>query len=250
MDQQHGIFLEWVRTTEVGCHFARTLAKDLETAKWDGATVPGSSLDHDAVSALNAYFAEACGLFEAVHVLFPDMNTPTAVVGLIRALCATPNWKCVEVQLDCPHTREKLLVGLRWFLPDETYVNYVLGFGNFDPMPKTRRAPFTALVLRTGGPGRIPSVAHAYGVAPEDRRDKVLDRIPVHLADMPFSLPDDTQIAAMWRKTGELKQAKLKGDHMAKAAKAKVTFCLPTECRTSLAGCFSEVVELVASAAM
>jgi hypothetical protein len=77
-----------------------------------------------------------------------------------------------------------------------------------------------------------------------------MDRIPVHLADMPFSLPAGEQVACMWSNTGKLKLAKLAGDGMAKAAKAKVTFCLPPEMRKALEGVFTESVTIPSVAAV
>ncbi len=248
MDQHGEQFLNWVKTPRVGCQFARTLARDVDTSKWGGVTVIGDSLGKEEVAVLDSYFAAACGQLEVVHALFPDIKTPAAVARLIQSLCLSPNWKSVEIKVDCPQASQAMLIGLRWFLPDKKHVNYVLGFADFPEMPSTRRAPFTALVLRTGPPGRAPSIAHARGVSPkEDVRKIDLDCIPVHLADAPDLLETEQQVANRWAVTSKLKRRQLKGDLMEQAAKAKITFCLPQELRRLLAPSLTEVVELPVS---
>jgi hypothetical protein len=248
----HGEFLKWATTKAVGCHFARTLARNTEGAKWGGALIRGNDIDVESASVLNAYLSDACDRLEAIHVLFPDINGAKEIVPLIHALCATPNWKCVEIASDCPHANQHLLVGLRWFLPDDVHVNYVLGFGKFEPMPRTRHAPFTALALRPGPPGIIPGTIYKTLVPPKDDvRRPDMGRIPVHLADMKYPLAkDEEQIRSVWRNTSELKAEQLRGDDMAKAAKAKITFCLPSALRKDLSNVLSEVVSMPAAVAM
>ena len=248
----HGEFLKWAKTKAVGCNFARTLASNTEAAKWGGALVRGKNFDVESARVLNAYLSDACGRLEAIHVLFPDINAAEEIVPLIHALCATPAWKCVEITSDCPHVSQHLLVGLRWFLPDDVHVNYVLGFGKFEPMPRTRRAPFTALALRPGTPGPIPGMIYETLTPPKvDVRAPEMDRIPVHLADMQYPLAkDNEQIRSVWRTTGELKAEQLRGDDMAKAAKAKITFSLPSALRADLASVLTEMVSIPAASLM
>ena len=243
MDAEQQKFLDWVKTQQVGCQFARHLAKRTDEARWQGVTVVGDNLGPEQVVTLNALLAESCATAEAIFVLFPQINTPDAIVTLIRSLCASPSWHCVEIEVPYPHASKALLLGLRWFLPDNQHMNYVLGFARLPEMPRTRHAPYTALVLRTGPPGRAPAIAYSYGAAAkQDQRASDKSPIPVHLADMDDLLPTEQDVARLWSRTTELKQAQLHDDAMAAAAKAKITFCLPLTAREQLAGVIKEKV--------
>src|SRR5574338_143145 len=138
MDAEQQQFLDWVKTQQVGCQFARHLAKRTDEARWQGVTVVGDNLGPEQVVTLDALLAESCPTAEAIFVLFPQINTPDAIVSLIRSLCATPAWRCVEIEVPCPHASKALLLGLRWFLPDNQHMNYVLGFARLPEMPRTR----------------------------------------------------------------------------------------------------------------
>lgn len=251
MEVEQQRFLDWLKTQQVGCAFARHLAKRPDEARWQGVTVVGAALGPQQVATLNALLAEACATAEAISFLFPQINTADEVIGLIRSLCATDEWQCVEVEGVCPHSRGALLLGLRWFLPDNRHMNYVLGFAKLPEMPRTRHAPYTALVLRTGPPGRVPDIAYAFGAAAKkDERESEQPPVPVHLADMDdlLSAPDDA--ARLWSRTTELKRNQLRGDPMAAAAKAKITFCLPSAAREALAGVLTDKIVLAEPGAM
>jgi hypothetical protein len=213
------------------------LAKRHDEAGWQPLTFRGDELGPDELRPLNALLSLAPGNFEGVYALFPEIKTAEQIARLIRALCETPNWQCFEIIADLPHPDGALLLGLRWYLPDDRHMNYVLGFADLPQMPRTRRAPYTALVLRTGPPGRAPAIAHRHGAAAkEDQRASEAPPVPVHLADMPDLLPTEETVVRVWRKTTKLKLEQLSADPMAGAAKAKVTFCLPSSAREALHG--------------
>jgi len=213
------------------------LAKRHDEAGWQRLTVQGDDLGPDELLPLNALLSLAPGNSEGVYTLFPEIKTAEQIARLVRALCETPNWRCFEIITDRLHADGALLIGLRWYLPDERHMNYVLGFADLPQMPRTRRAPYTALVLRTGPPGRAPAIAHRHGAAAKnDQRASEAPPVPVHLADMPDLLATEQTVARVWGKTTKLKREQLSGDAMAEAAKAKVTFCLPSSVREALHG--------------
>jgi hypothetical protein len=247
-DDYQQTFVRWLQTPSVGCKFAAILAKRHNEAGWQPLTVRGDDFGPDELLPLNALLAAAPGNFEGVYALFPEIKTAEQIARLIRALCETPNWRCFEIIADWPHPAGALLVGLRWYLPDGRHMNYVLGFADLPQMPRTRRAPYTALVLRTGPPGRAPAIAHRHGAAAkEDQRASEAPPVPVHLADMPDLLQTEDAVVRVWRKTTRLKREQLCDDAMAEAAKAKVTFCLPSSAREALHGVIREQVEIRAS---
>lgn len=251
MDAEQEKFLGWVKTQQVGCGFARHLAKRPDEARWQGVTVVGSGLGPEQVATLNALLGESCAAAEAIYFLFPQINTVDEIVGLIRSLCATAAWRCVKVEGVYPQGSGALLLGLRWFLPDRRHMNYVLGFANLPEMPRTRHAPYTAIVLRTGGPGRAPGIAYAHGAAAKkDERAFEEPPVPVHLADMDDLLPTEEDVARLWSRTTELKQNELRGDAMGAAAKAKITFSLPAAAHEALADIISETIVIADRGAM
>ena len=232
LDDYQQNFVRWLQTPSVGCRFAAILAKRHDEAGWQPLTFRGDDLGPEELLPLNALLSLAPGTFEGVYALFPEIKTAEQIARLVRALCETPNWRCFEIIADLPHADGALLVGLRWYLPDGRHMNYVLGFADLPQMPRTRRAPYTALVLRTGPPGRAPAIAHRHGAAAkEDQRASEAPPVPVHLADMPDLLATEEAVARVWSKTTKLKREQLHGDDMAEAAKAKITFCLPESAR-------------------
>ena len=235
MDPCQQAFVDWMKSKQVGCGFARNFARREDIGGLQGVTVLGTDLGDQEIIPLNVFLEAACSKSEGVYVIFPDISSENDVIGLVRGLCRTPVWKCVDVSNDIQPPNDVLLLGLRWHFPDEKHMNYVLGFANLPDMPRTRRAPHTTLVLRTGPPGRAPGIAFAHNVfAKKDERGSEVTEIPVHLADMPDLLGSEEAVATLWRQTMKLKREQLQGDPMADAAKAKITFCFPSAARKQL----------------
>lgn len=245
-DEYQQKFIDWIKTPEVGCGFAQSFARRRDAGGLQPLTMRGDQLRAADIQPLNELLVRAfSNKYEAVYIVFPDINSWAGIARMIEAFCGTASWRCVEVVANPPIDSNPLLVGLRWFLPDERHMNYVLGFASLADMPRTRRAPHTTLVLRTGPPGRAPSVAYAQGVNPKpDTRHAETPPIPVHLADMPDLRPTDEQLAYLWEHTMKLKRNQLRNDGHARAAKAKVTFCLPGSARASLSHVLGDSVSL------
>ena len=129
----------------------------------------------------------------------------------------------MAVRLHLPQIRvlevveDVTLIGLRWSRVGEGYVTWVLGFAPLPTMPVTRRAPFTAIILRT---------VTAYG---EIKRKTERDRTVVHLADYCMR-----KGGSKWDKTSEMRRA-LVEESRDEWAKAKVAFALPSEAVRDLA---------------
>ena len=108
-------------------------------------------------------------------------------------------------------------------MPDGKHESWALGFAPFDHMPKTRRAPHVAIVLKTD-PVEQPFL----------KRDpsEVSGLRGIHLADLPFDGTVATYTKT-WRKTQDLRKDRLDG-FLEKGGKAKVTFTLPAKYRSQL----------------
>jgi hypothetical protein len=234
-------FFEWVRGGATGCGFAQTFSNPPTPDCWASSVVPGREDYGRIASVIQTFFEGTVGTVEAAQVLLPDVTSAEEIIYLANALCATEKWFCSEVE--SAEKKQTLLIGLRWLLPDENHLNWVLGFANLASMPTTRRAPYTALIVRPGAPGRVPSIAQD---KPNEAKERRLDRgrVPVHLADMETKPKiRDENLKALWEVTQKKKREKILNDQVGYAAKAKVTFSLPLELKPLL-NCISDTIRL------
>ena len=236
MPNQDEIFFEWARKPVIACNFARRLAKDPVKFKWKSYVVPTDvEISEQLANHIQLVLADSVEeKYEAIQLLFPKVKTDSDIVDLIRSLCSHKSWYCGQVSWD-DGDEKALLVGLRWILPDDKNVNWVLGFAEIDTMPATRHGPFTALVLRTGNPGRCPKIHN-----PDAGRKIENSRTVVHLADMEPGLSDE-QVRNVWERTEENRLIEVKQEWLP-AARATVTFSLPLDAKDKLSGIFTEFV--------
>lgn len=210
------VFFEWIRSAQLGCKFAYQLARSEEWPSlvvWGALGARGTELDR--------FLDDVAGDAEAVQILFPDLDRPQEIVALVNVLCASQRWYWVEV----PGGRREVLIGLRWILPSNKCVNWVLGFAPGRFMPFTRRAPMTAIVLRTRDAFGPDFLGH--------ERDVEWDRSVVHLADMHLEGWTRSRVTRHLRATETARRRLLRGELEA-AAKGKVTFRLPRQWRAQL----------------
>jgi len=138
------IFFHWVRTGQLGCLFAMQLAKKPRENRWLpivqlGAVAEGSGLG----ALLNRQLDAAGGSHEAAAIIFPDVVTNEDIVKLVNALCSDPSgrWYRTDDGIVKDTSGGLIFVGLRWVLPSQASVNYVLGFSSVEAMPRTRQSP-------------------------------------------------------------------------------------------------------------
>lgn len=206
------VFLQWVRSGQLGCLFAVKLARAPDEAKWASVT---PVVDDGLAQRLQPILEAAAGTAEALQIILPGVATAERIVDVINILCRHPSWYWEKIPSTQADASGCFLLGLRWSLPSEGARSWTLGFAPIDSMPFTRRfvgAPFSALVFRTITP------------PPDEKLPGV-----VHLAYMPtLGAPE-----SYWAKTSKLK-SELVGDAFPDAAKAKVTFSLPMAVRALL----------------
>lgn len=164
--------------------------------------------------------AHIAGSPKMAAVIFPDVTHTKQLVELVSRIAGFSSWRLEIREVE---NEDFVGVGLRWAMPDREHESWALGFAPFDHMPKTRRAPHVAIVLKTD-PVEQPFL----------KRDpsEVSGLRGIHLADLPF---DGTVATYMktWRKTAEFRQDRLDG-FLEKGGKAKVTFTLPAEYRSQI----------------
>lgn len=222
------MFYAWVASGQLACQYAVKLASQPRDSGLISNVVFGALAHDDINDPLSSFLLASARESEAVQIIFPDIDSPQDVVRLINCLCHDPSWRCEEIPWEGGKA-ETLLLGLRWLLPGREYMSWALGFAPFDSMPFTRRAPFTAIVMRVRGPGKCEAVM-GFDTRPETDGWKA-----VHLADVPTQLPDDDVILKYLRLT-QHRRDDLLGGELCAAARAKVAFSLPLDFREQVDG--------------
>ena len=194
------VFQSWVQQGATGCRFAQHRAKHAQESQFLSIILQRPLQEHMLLDLQEILLSSADA--QAVLLLVPSISHPSELATLLRTFNESDYWNLDILK----NTTEEVLVGLRWPIPSTLYVSEVLGFGPFDCLPVTRRAPICVLALRTHPPQRVE----------ENRR--------VHLAQMPLfelELRDD-KAEYFWNKTSEMRKEILAGQ-LEHAAKAKVT---------------------------
>ena len=207
------IFLNWVSAGQTACLFASRLARRPRQARWLPIVQLDALTTAELPQFLNVQLDAAARSHEAVALIFPDITTAADIVALCNRLCEDPCGRWYRVESGSANGLA--LIGLRWVLASGSSVNHVLGFAPVPTAPATRRAPFTALVLRVADANRTPS-KHEDG------------KVQVHLADLDSGLRPQELHDRVWRAT-ETKKAMFVEPALAAGARARVTFSIPTD---------------------
>lgn len=204
------IMLNWIQHSQTGCRFATHLAKRRATSGWQIAVVPRRLREEVFRSVIEGLLRPQPTEAEMVMVVFPWVISPEDLADLIGMLARCEAWSWEEPVSMEGGSHDECLVGLRWALPSGTAESWVLGFAPFPFMPFTRRAPYTAIVMRTRDPE--PDALPSEG------------RAPVHLAQVPHFFGDRAD--EIWKST-QRQRATLLGEELTHAAKARVSFVIP-----------------------
>ena len=198
---------DWHRQGQNGCLFARVLNSDRPSYGWTTTVVPRSRIaDATAcvVAATNASIQRVDT--RIVSFLFPWLTLEEDLVALLNALGGAPGWTVTATTLDAEHTN----VAVRLALEEGTVTSWVLGFGPFAVLPRTRRSPFTEIVVLVK-----PKMKGQH------RMDNDMTR--AHLADVPISVLGDPEFRGLVERTAAHRLFILGGDKEENRAKAKVT---------------------------
>ncbi|MEV0386037.1 hypothetical protein [Nonomuraea sp. NPDC050643] len=226
------IIRHWLGQGQTSCRFASGLARKLllkeqnpeqepEIVKWRAfifsRKLSGATFCDDMRNILRS--AKDPGV-EAIHFVFPYVRSPGALVDLINALSSCDGWWWVPISQDSqgnPTPRDEMLISLRYLIStEESVASWTLGFGPFDFLAFTRRAPITTIAMRVNSKKRVTT----------DAPDQ-LGNMPVHLADMD-SLISREKFPGVVCST-ENNKKNILNDELLRAARARVTFRIPME---------------------
>lgn len=228
----------WHARGQNGCEFARGLSKDAPAHGW-GARVwwglPSDWPDRQW-AAIGACVRAAINDpdTKAISLLFPDITTGEELVRLVRELGRLPDWwlGALPQPVQAEGRPDRVPIRLTVHLVSSKRA-WPLGFGPFDFLPATRRAPFTEVALVTK-PKRSP---RRQGIRPKPR--------VAHLADIHLDEGDElvTKWDSRWEQTTSRKRTVIRGDVPPQAveaelqlAKARVTLAIPEALWTGLRG--------------
>lgn len=234
------IFLNWLKAGSTGCMFARHLAINYADSKWTN-TIVHERAAQGLGTMMNKFLLKSLQDKDDVHQFhFPAITSVAHVPELLNAISESDRWKLTQVPIE--EECQSISVALRWFPPNQDFVNWVIGFAPFETMPPTRRSPGVSLLIRTGSPSTTAGIAKGIteqgAPNPDEVAERKIDfgRTPVHVADVPSLLTDSERIAKYWQASKELTGKRLGGFQPAGVAKAKMTFVIPTELKGEISG--------------
>lgn len=212
VDLAASVYRDWQRRPQVACVFARRIAT--QPGKFNIQTVvvpeePTREMTHIIDSTASAVRA-ARGSSEALTILFPKLTNSAALVAFCKRLGARNGDWHIEATPNPSDRLDRVHVSLRYTLRENIEAE-ILGLGPFTFLPATRRAPITALEIRTRVKG------HKKRGRSEAARS--------HLADIPWRGATPKWYDRAWRQSEQARQAVLGGDDS--AARARITFAIP-----------------------
>lgn len=211
-DLSEPVYRDWQRRPQVACIFARRIAT--RPRKFNVATVvvaedPAEQMTHAINTTAEAVMA-ARGSSEALTVLLPKLVVSPLLAAFCKRLGArNDNWR-IEAVANPSDRLDRVHVSLRFALQKDVEAE-ILGLGPFTFLPATRRAPITALEIRTKVKG------HKKRGRSETARS--------HLADIEWQGAGNSWFDRAWAQTEEARRTVLGGDDS--AARARITFAIP-----------------------
>ncbi|MEZ4297235.1 MAG: hypothetical protein R3B70_19880 [Polyangiaceae bacterium] len=223
-------FIGWLSRVS-GCEFASIYARNIErkshrASKAILCTTALEDLTSDDLLDAEQLIDRAAKEKQFALMLFPRLRTAEDIAGLLLSLASHPRWRCSRVAWR-KHPRDAdQLLSLNWITADGT-PSSAIGFAPIGSMPVTRRAPYVAIALWSGGH------ENPY------RADKAPSPT-IGLVDYPVSMKRD-EYENLWSGTRACVEDLLRdppedGWHL-----QKVSFCLP---RSSLGKHSSRIQEL------
>ena len=206
------IYRDWQRRSQVACVFARKIA--VRPGKYDVQT---KIIEQDPVKEMTQVVAatadavnNACGNHEALTVLVPKLVDSKALVAFCKRLGARNGRWSIEAVFNPSDRLERVHMSLRYVLEQNIHAE-ILGLGPFNFLPSTRRAPITALEIRTKTKGH------------KKRGGSHISRS--HLADINWPNVKQKTRDKDWEQSKRARLQALGGDDS--AARARITFAIP-----------------------
>ena len=206
------VYRDWQRRSQVACVFARRIAT--QPRKYNVETVvvqeaPAEEMTGVIDSTAKAVMA-ARGSHEALTILLPKLVDSMLLAVFCKRLGARNDHWRIEAVPNPSDRLKRVHVSLRFTLRKDVEAE-ILGLGPFDFLPLTRRAPITALEVRTKVEGHKKRGRSKVGRS--------------HLADIPWPAANSAWYDRSWKQSEEARRTVLGGDDS--AARARITFAIP-----------------------
>jgi len=204
----------WFWQGQVGCLFARRASRYSQPLGWETCVLtpyPREMSQAELKRYLKARIVEATlsPTCELLSFLFPRIREPAELVRLIRAITSTRSVTLVR-RADLG---QATALSLQSSLAKSKVKAWLLGFGPFEHIPPTRRAPSVEIIIR-------PKVKPASLFHQVNQ-----DRSVSHLADMPLHI-SDAYAEMMWQETLRSVE-RILGHRPDRKTAATTTFCVP-----------------------
>ncbi len=195
-----------------GCAFAAMAARNPSKFEWGHRVVTRE--DEGNINAIVAEGIEEPSI-STLSLIFPHVATDADLDSFLPTLDA--NLVYLHEKLD---TADNRCFRFRARVGEDS--SFVSGFGPFECMPKTRRAPYTSIVMR---------------VKPRPQYDwhlKEPEEGIIHVADMDMKGVADRNLQRMWRNSF-LTTAGILGKKPDQESAAKTTFVIPLQRAANIA---------------
>ena len=209
------VYLDWLRRPQIGCEFARFLARPANRARIRTVVARGSSGVGDPgelAIQIDRLVKESVNNAsdEALSVLVPQVLDNQALTYFVWELSKIRGW---IVEREHPWSRRLVLIGLRVEIAADV-VAETLGLGPFPIFPPTRQCPVTTLEIRTKSTrAKMSHVSNTH--------------LAAHLADIEVSdILTSAEFKDLDTRTRCLRRRILEGQEDMRA-KAGVTYSLP-----------------------
>jgi hypothetical protein len=204
---------DWHVRGQNGCMFARLAALGAGALRWDTlvVTTPCERIDDETIQTIEERVQERImdPRVEILSIVFPEIRTACDVVRAVRRLVIDTNFWLERDEVGTGSLR----LNLRYPIDQTGTQAWVMGFGPFDFMPKTRQGPYFELSIRTKN--KPQEIFHRLNQ----------DRAVAHLADAPLVM-SERHWEHRWESTRRRTRMILGGEPDDLSA-AKATLALP-----------------------
>jgi len=208
-------FIRWLSRGFSGCQFASFLARENQKTQANDRILCTTFLEDLAAEDLpdiEHLIDDAAAREQIALFLFPRLRTPRDVAALALTLSQHERWTCSNVEWGAAKRDGCSLLSLNWTTQSGA-PSSAIGFAPLGSMPVTRRAPYVAIALWSGG---------------HQNEHKPSDRPEIGFVDFPISI-DKAAHDELWNGTRTDVRELLSDPPEDAVLLRRVTFCLPDE---------------------
>lgn len=171
----------WFTQGQVGCAFAKYMAKDTQQFGWDFITYTENDFSKNKISELyddiKYYIKKEHS--ETLSVIFPLIKTEKDFANLIHSLISNTD---IFIEKTLQYNNHTLLA-MRLDISGHENNSWIMALGPLDTFPLTRQAPFLQLVIRLKVKDTDRMYSKAKNVPDAHNADMPVDMLPIHMQD-------------------------------------------------------------------